>query len=516
MTVEDFYARKSSADLGRSVAKQERLFRADCATEDFTPGRMFVDPEFSASRYAKKERPDFQALLEHIRAARCEMLAMWEVTRGSRQMGEWVMLLDITRAMGVLIRIIGEGGEDAVTYDPRRQRDREFLMREAMAGEGEVEKTRTRTKQGAAIAASEGRPHGFVKDGYRRVYGDFMDSPNEGVSGKIVRRREVEQVIDEPRAQIYRWAAEGLLNDVPADRIAAILMAFEVPTPRGKGRWIGSSIVKAVLSSTLEGHRVANGKIVKRNAWPFILDEVTAARLRVKFADPSPRWKAQDTRLKHWLVAAILCEGCGTPMGARENQYLLRRDPDARENQVYRYECTPDRGGCGRISAPMKPLEQLVERMMRTRLRQPDALALFEPGDGDEQLRQAEAEAELDLLTARRDELYAEAARPGGPSMALIAATESRLLPQIEEADARARALRTPPALRTFDPVDLAENWPGYSVGDRRTVTLSMAEIVVSPTGRGRRWGSQQLASSRWRGADRTWGESWAAGGYPA
>jgi site-specific DNA recombinase len=508
MTVADLYARKSSKDMGRSVGRQEALFLADCAEEGLTPGRTFLDPEFSASRYARRERPNYQALLEHIRSDHCEMLSMWEVTRGSRQMGEWSDILDLTRDKGVLIRIIGEGGGDAQTYDPRRQRDRDFLFKAALEAEGEVERMRSRTKAGAAVAAAEGRPHGFVKDGYRRMYGSTTDEAHTLSGGK---RREVEQVIDEPRAQLYRWTAEGLLNDVPADRIAAILMAWEVPTPRGKGKWHGSSLVKAVLSATLEGHRVQNGKIVKRDAWPAILDEVTAARLRAKFADPSPRWKAQDTRLKHWLAAAISCEACSAPMGARENQYLLRRDPQARENQVYRYECTPDRGGCGRVSAPMRPLERLVEAMMRERLRKPDALALFEPEGDNEELQRAESD--LDLLTARRDELYAEAAKPGGPSMALIAATESRLLPQIEEAAAKVRALRTPAVLRTFDPVDLAENWPGYSPGDRRTVVLSLAEIVVSPTGRGRRWGPRQLASSRWRGSQETWGDVWAREG---
>lgn len=508
MTVADLYARKSSKDMGRSVARQEALFLADCRDEELTPGRTFLDPEFSASRYARKERPDYQALLEHIRSARCEMLSMWEVTRGSRQMGEWSYILDLTRDMGVLIRIIGEGGGDAQTYDPRRQRDRDFLFKAALEAEGEVERMRSRTRAGAAVAAAEGRPHGFVKDGYRRIYGSTTGDSTTLSGGK---RREVEQVIDEPRAQLYRWAAEGLLNDIPADRIAAILTAWEVPTPRGNGRWHGSSIVKAVLSPTLEGHRVENGKIVKRDAWPAILDEVTAARLRAKFAVPSPRWKAQDTRLKHWLAGALLCGMCSAPMGARENRYLLRRDPNARENQVYRYECTPDRGGCGRVSAPMKPLERLVEWMMRERLRQPDALALFEPDDDNVEL--TAAEAELDLATARRDELYAEAAKPGGPSMALIAATESRLLPQIEALTARVRSLRTPPALRAFDPVDLAENWPSYLPGDRRTVTLSVAEIIVSPTGRGRRWGPLQLAKSRWRESDSSWGDSWLAGG---
>ncbi len=73
----DLYARKSSADAGRSVARQERAWRADCAREGIEPGRVFVDPDFSASRYATRERPDYAALLEHIESKSCEMICLW-------------------------------------------------------------------------------------------------------------------------------------------------------------------------------------------------------------------------------------------------------------------------------------------------------------------------------------------------------------------------------------------------------------------------------------------------------
>lgn len=80
----DLYARKSSADGGKPVERQERAWRADCADLEVGPGRVFVDPDFSASRYAKRARPDYLALLEHIRARQCEMVCMWETSRGSR------------------------------------------------------------------------------------------------------------------------------------------------------------------------------------------------------------------------------------------------------------------------------------------------------------------------------------------------------------------------------------------------------------------------------------------------
>lgn len=494
-SMSDLYARKSSSDLGKSVARQERAWRADCAQQDVTPGRVFVDPNFSASRYATKARPDYAALIGHIQSRSCEMVSLWEVTRGSRQMSEWVHFLDLCRDMGVLIRIFGDG-EDAQTYDPRRQRDREFLLKEGMAAEGEVERMRSRTRAGAADAATQGRPPGPLLDGYRREYG----APSEdSVSISGARRLEIRQVIDEPRAAIYRAAAEGLLAGVPANFIARVLNAWQVPTATGEGRWAGGALVNTLLRPGMEGHRVHNGVIVAREAWPAILDAGTAARLRQLRKTPAGRRNMADTRLKHMLSGALLCGRCRRPM-----QGHVRGDRE-------RYECEPHRAGCGRLSALLRPVDELVSEMVLARLRQADALPVFEATFDDS--RVVEAQAELDALTSRRDELYREAARPGGPSMALVAAAERDLLPKIEKASKRVRALHTPPALRGYDPLDLADRWMEYSVGERRAVVLALAEVALSPVGRGGSWSRSRLAGSRWLGDTRTWGDIWAAMG---
>ncbi len=107
--VSGLYARKSTKDAGRSVARQERSWRSDCDSEGLAAGRTFIDPDFSASRYATRERPDYAALLEWIEGRNCQMVSLWEVTRGSRQMTEWSGFLDLCRKMGVLIRIFGDG-----------------------------------------------------------------------------------------------------------------------------------------------------------------------------------------------------------------------------------------------------------------------------------------------------------------------------------------------------------------------------------------------------------------------
>ncbi|MEU4558616.1 recombinase family protein [Actinoplanes sp. NPDC023936] len=492
--VADLYARKSNKDGGRSVARQERSWRIDCAQEGITPGRVFVDPHFSASRYARKSRPDYKELLAHIESASCQMVSLFESARGARQMGEWVYFLDRCRDFGVLIRVYGE--DEPVTYDPRRQRDRDALMKDGMAAEGESERLSVRTRAGITHSAHQGRPHGKVPDGYKRLYtvpvADEDDLDAE--SGKL----HIDQVIDEPRAEIYRAAAEGILNGVPVDFIARVLTAWEVPTPRGGKRWSGGALYNSLIRPSMEGHRELNGAVITRNAWPPILSSDTVNRLRRLREAPRPSRSHNDTRLKYMLSGAVLCGLCRKPMSGLA-------DRRTRQN---RYECQASRGGCCRVSVLLDPVDDVVNAMIAARLREPDALAVFEASSVADQ-RIVAAQAKLDGLKDRHNELTASAARPGGPSMSLVAAAERELLPQIEAASRQLRQLRTPPALQGFDPADLARRWLEYPVGERRLVANTLAEVVVSPVGRGGKWSPWRLEQSRWRSQDRTWGDIW-------
>ncbi len=59
----------------------------------------------SASRYARKTRDDFARLLADLGAGRfgAEVLVLWESSRGSRKVGEWVELIDLCEQQGVTI-----------------------------------------------------------------------------------------------------------------------------------------------------------------------------------------------------------------------------------------------------------------------------------------------------------------------------------------------------------------------------------------------------------------------------
>src|SRR5688500_10688225 len=96
--VSDFYGRKSTRDDGRSAARQERDLKADCLRAGFEEGRRFVDPDLSASQYATKKRPDYLALVEHIKTGDCQLVSMWEASRGSREIGEWIEFLKLCKS----------------------------------------------------------------------------------------------------------------------------------------------------------------------------------------------------------------------------------------------------------------------------------------------------------------------------------------------------------------------------------------------------------------------------------
>lgn len=490
----DLYARKSSKDEGRSVARQERTWRADCAAQGVQPGRVFVDPDFSASRYARRDRPDYAALLDHIAAGSSESVWLWEGTRGSRQMGEWIALLDLCRDRRVPIRIYGAGGDDAMTYRPWVQRDREALIRIGMGAEGEVEVSRSRTMAGTADAASEGRPAGPLLDGYRREYG--APSEDSRTLGGAKRRR-IKQVIDQPRAQLYQWAAEGALNGVPLNFMARVLNAWGVPTASGRGEWTGHGLARALLNPGLQGHRVHNGTVVTRDAWPAIIDAEAALRLEAVL-HTSGRRHHSDSSLKYALSGALLCGACQRPMQGDNWRGKLR------------YECT--RSGCCKVTGPMDRIDKAVSAIVVGRLRRPDALVAFQPATSGADV--AAARNALKTLEDRQRELEQEAAKPGGLSLSLVAAAERELAPRIEKARERVKVLETPPALRGYDPVDLAARWGDYSVGERRAVVLALAEVVLSPVGKGGRWSLRRLAESRWRGDTKTWGQHWAAEGF--
>lgn len=492
--VSDWYGRKSTSDKGRSAARQERDWLADCEREGLTPGRRFVDPDLSASRYATKDRPDFAALVEHIRSGACRMIAMWEASRGSREIEEWIRFLKLCRKQGVLIRIYG--GNDPRTFDVRKRRDWRILVEEGVDAHDESELLSERVRDGVRDAAAQGKPYGKVQYGYQRVYD--------------TRGRFVEQVKDPVQSAVIRKMVEDTFAGVPMNTQARALNKAGVSTPTGIGEWHGNMINRLLRKPSyvaIRRHVTKDESGVEHIScypgdWPAIIEPDEHRRLLEILEAPDRRNFGDGSALKYQLVNAAQCTKCdgsiGWTGGNRNDRRLQRADG--------RYRCA----ACYGFSAPRQPIDDLVDRLLTARLRRKDALTVFAPRKDNAAIAAVRAAKEVleDRLADAKREWKA-----GRISAASFGEFERDMAPQIEEADGRLRDLSTPPVLHGLDPIEIAGNWPAVPVGVRREIILAFADIRFDPIGRGRRWSPWTMGQSRWHGDELTWGEHWGRSG---
>src|ERR1039458_2496102 len=81
------YCRISDDREGRGlgIARQERELREVCSAKGLEVVRVFSDNDISASRYSKKARPRYQALLEAIKGGEVDVIVVWDLDRLCRR-----------------------------------------------------------------------------------------------------------------------------------------------------------------------------------------------------------------------------------------------------------------------------------------------------------------------------------------------------------------------------------------------------------------------------------------------
>lgn len=479
MAVADIYGRKSTDDRGKSVADQ--LTEAQEAIEEhgWTLGRVFTDDNRSASRFARKPRESYAQLLAHIESGGCELLILWEPSRGSRRLGEWVEFLDLCRSTGTQLYVVSHGR----TYDVRKNRDWRTLAEDGLAAHAESDVISERALRGKRRGAAAGRPAGKLQFGFRRIYDD---------AGEFVK-----QVEHPEQAPLVREAARRVLAGEACNAIAADFNARGIPGPRG-GRWDLTQIKRLCVMPSYAGLRQHQGQVVGKAGWEGIHDQETYAKLLARLNDPK-RTTQGSTTLVHVLSGLLACELCGTLHRVLKNRGYLC------------YTCR----GCMKTSVRTVTVEAFVEESVVARLEREDAADLFTVSEraADEA---AAAETLADELEARLTPFYAQAAA-GKLSATGLAAIETDLLPQIEAARQKAKAVRTAPVPEPIRKLVGAprERWAKLTIHQRReAMGLLIAELKVGPIGRGKRiFDPRRLGASRWTGDTLTWAEHWAAEG---
>jgi DNA invertase Pin-like site-specific DNA recombinase len=453
------YLRVSYDRSGRERSQDEQHDEnaAAAAAHGLTLGRPYRENgSRSASRYGTKVRDAFAELLADLRKGRfgADVLILWESSRGSRKVGEWVELIDLCEQRSVLIHVTTHQR----TYDPANARDRRSLLEDAVDSEYESAKTSQRQRRAAAANAAAGKPHGPAPYGYVRRYDP-------------VTRKLVAQEPDPVEAPVVREVYARLLAGHSLRAISRDLEARGVRNDSGtpfSAQHLRDMVLRPAYAGLRSHHqdrterraRPLNGAV--KGTWPALVDQATYFAVRRLLTAPE-RKTVRSGRARHLLSMIARCDVCGGPLAA------------TRRHAAPEYQCHLK--GCVRID--QASLDALAEAIMLGYLARDDIYESLRAAgrDGDD-AELANARDELAAATAELDELRATVAA-GRLSVASLAAVEPGLLARVAEAEERERELSTPPALAgLISPGrDVARRWKAAPMSTRREV----ARILLGP-----------------------------------
>lgn len=453
-----FGRQKSTGQQGDENADIRPMFDVtDCGLPPY------VDDDRSASRHARQIREDFEQLIDDLKADTfgANVLQLYESSRGSRQVEEWLLLLKLLEQRRILVLVTTHKR----MYDPRNHRDRKTLLDDAVEGEYQSEETAVRVRRDAAANAVLGRPHGPIPYGYRRRY-------DQRTKELIAQEEEAAE------AQVIRELVARLLAGHSLKAIAVDFAARGIRNQRGKP-FRREYLREMALSPTYAGTRI-HFPLLRRDEpdteadryhaiWPAIISMADHLAVVALLTD-SERTTRRPGSAVHLLSMIMRCHPCSGPMTA----HLSRSVPY--------YRCSESH-----VTISKPPVDGLVERLLLSVLSPEDAfdrlLGTLPSGAADltrVRVQLAEAKAEHDALAN------------SGVSVALAARKEPAILKRISELRGRERELATPLALRGLirpGPTARAQ-WAAAEMSTRREIGRRMlseellGEVHVLPAPR--------------------------------
>lgn len=498
---------------GRSVDDQLTELREWAVREGRTVVAEHRDDGISASRFARgKERPGWRAVLDAVDRGEADELALWEGSRGSRDLVEWVRLVDVCAERGVMIVVRGR------EHDPRDPDDRERMLSSAVRADHESGVTSKRVTRSVRTRAERGRPHGGPCYGYRSIHdehtGKFVKrvpDPDtapyvvEAVerllagesAGAVVRDFNARQV---PMQYSATWRARDLAETVrrgqsdpvtaplvaeAASRLAAgesagtivrDLNARKAPMPF-RGKWRQSNLIQMVRKPAYAGIRSSRNLGLPDDHpadWEPLISRETHDRLMALLADPSRR-TVRNGRIGGRLLTGIArCGVCPDgQMRTTSKLYRSRATGEVKPRRVT-YQCRE----CLGVSRIADPVDVYVERVVVNFLSRPDVLdQLADPADDRRALARADAArlrrklAELEAAMDADDLDVAAGTR-------LMRSTQDKL----EAAEALARPAHVPSVVTDVAGPDAAERWDALGVDQRRAVLRALFTVTIHPT----------------------------------
>lgn len=453
------YLRVSKDQSGRrrSVDEQHTDNAAAAAERQWTLGEPYADNDRSASRYARTIREDFTKLVSDLETGQfgAQYLILWEGSRGSREIEEWVRLVKLCERAGVKFYITSE---DRI-LDPRNDHDWAALISMGQASEVESRKTSKRARRTTAANAAAGRPHGICPDGYVREY--------DPKSGDLVA-----QVIDPERAMIPAKLFELLLELVPLKEIARRFEAkgwlnksgrpFTPQHLRSMAKTHAYAGLRAHKRGRMQGERSKPDQIVDA-AWPGIVSKETFWKVQA-ILDAPDRKTTRGGKAAHLMSMIGQCGKCPAPIVA---------SPARKPGSTPKYSCR-----YGHVSVDRAELDEYATAVIQAYLSREDNYAALQPPavtDGLAAVRGRMAEIEHELQELERE------LRQRKISARLAGVAEQEWLTEIEQLRKAEKSLMLPAVLQEFvrPGEDIKARWehPDTTIAAKRAI----ARMLFTP-----------------------------------
>ncbi|MCM1976797.1 recombinase family protein [Streptomyces sp. G1] len=457
------YRRLSDAKGGTSLDRQGAGNAVAAAENGWTLGEPYIDDGLSASRYARKRRDDFENLIADLSSGPtgrtsgfgADVLMLWESSRGSRKVGEWVSFIELCEAKQVLIWVTTHER----LYDPRNGRDRKSLLEDAVDSEYESYKTHVRVTGTTAYEARKGRPHGKAPDGLMPVY-----DPRTGVLVTWVEDPERSG----PVKELFELLEKG-------HSLAAIEGRFlEAGYLNRSGRPYSREHLRIMaLRYAYAGLREHRGEIYE-GVWDGIVPVRRFWNVNRILTAPA-RKTTRGGRARHELTAGLWCGVCGRGCTVG----LVGRQ----RGRAPVYKC-PD--GC--VSVQKRDVDEFVigtreePGAMMAYLARADLYRLLAAPDVDEaEVREVQAQlarerAELEKMEKASGRTLAE--------VEVLARSVETMRAEVKRLEERERELTLPPVVLKFiqPGLNVWESWEAAPVSARR----ELVRIVLSERGLGR------------------------------
>jgi site-specific DNA recombinase len=449
MATAGLYARISQDDRddAAGVERQRKDCESYCARHDLEIAGTFIDNDVSASRYARKKRPEYRRLIEATHNG-VDVIVAYNIDRLYRQPRELEELIDLAEHGTVEVHTLN-GPLDLRTGDGRANA-RILVTMAAKSTDDDSRRWRSLKDHLAVSGKRAGGPRPF---GYDAPPGEPM-------------------TIRDDEADALRRAADAVLAGESVTGIATAWNAADIKPPRSKkGTWSTTQVISVLTNPVQAGMRVHRSEVVGKGDWPRILDRATHERLVSLLTDPARKRRTPPRR--SLLTGIVYCSECDGPMTRDRNN----------GKPVLRCRRGPGLPGCGRVSIQSTPVESMVTAYVIGRLDVTTGVAAahadLHAGDRDSA---AGALEELELRLTDVGEMFAAGVITRGEYTRMRASINAKIK------DAR-RDLRPARARDALDAIigKLGDVWDGLSDDRKREIIAAVVDkVTISPATRRR------------------------------